>query len=119
QENHLAVRRLSDGAVLGRPWTLGRVYDYAVSGRRVATVEPIVILPGREVPVTDSGGTPDGQEATRVRVYDEWGHVLSSMHIADSNNSARLIGFPRGFAVVSDAGTTFLTRTGRRVRWRH
>jgi hypothetical protein len=111
-ENYLAVRRLSDGRVLGRPWTLGRLYDVAISGRRVAAVEPVVIHHGREVAVTSLGAMPEGHEATRVRVYDEWGHVLSSRHVPDGS---RLFGFPRGFAVVSDRGTTILTRSGRRV----
>lgn len=84
----------------------------AISGRRVATVEPVVVQHGREIPVTGLGDTPDGKEMTRVRVYDEWGHVLHSMHVPDS---ARLFGFPRGFVVVSGTGTTVLTTSGRCV----
>jgi hypothetical protein len=112
EENTLAVRRLSDGRILGRPWTVGSVYDFAISGRRVAAVEPIMVWHGREVAVTYLGEDLKGAWATRVRVYDEWGHVLSSMRIPDLT---RVFGFPRGFAVVSDAGTTLLTSSGRRV----
>lgn len=112
EENTLAVRRLSDGHILGRAWTLAKIYDFAISGRRVATVEPVVILHGREIPVTSMGETPEGPWATRVRVYDEWGHMLSARHVPDG---ARLTGFPRGFAVASDAGTILLTGSGRRL----
>lgn len=112
EENTLAVRRLSDGHILGRAWTLGRLYDFAISGRRVATVEPIVILHGREIPVTSEGETPDGPEATRVRVYDEWGHVLSSRHVAEN---AMLTSLLRGFAVEWDTGKFFLSRRGQLV----
>jgi uncharacterized protein YjbI with pentapeptide repeats len=122
QRNWLTVRRLSDGAVLGRPFEVGSLDDYAISGRRVATVEPVVILHGREIPVTSmgAGGTPDGPWATRVRVYDEWGHVLRSFRVDDSDEidgerRTRLFARPDGFVVVSKANrVAFLPRNGRR-----
>jgi hypothetical protein len=118
QQNWLAVRRLSDGAVLGCPFEVGRLYDYAISGRRVATIEPVVLLHGREIPVTSMGETSDGPWATRVRVYDEWGHVLRSIRVDDSDaidggRRTRLFACPDGFVVVSKAGrVAFLIRNG-------
>ena len=72
----------------------------------------MVVQHGLEVAVTSMGETPEGRNVICLRVYDEWGRVLSSRHVLDT---ARLISLPRGFAVVSDAGTTILTRSGRRA----
>jgi hypothetical protein len=113
QENTLAVRRLSDGRILGHPWKVARIFGFAISGRRVAAIVPVIIQRGREVPEGSLGDCPEGQDATRVRVFDEWGHALSSMRLP---NAISLTGFPRGFAVVSDAGTTLLTSSGHLVR---
>jgi hypothetical protein len=110
--NDVGVRRLSDGRLIGRAWRLGAVYDVAISGRRVAVVEPVIVHRGREAAVDGPVLESEGREVTRLRVYDEWGHVLSSRRIPDIT---RVVGFPRGFAVVSDAGTTILSSTGRRV----
>jgi hypothetical protein len=125
QQNWLTVRRLSDGAVLGRPFEVGRLYDYGISGRQVATVEPIVILQGREIPVTSMGETPDGPEATRVQVYDEWGHVLRSLRVndnavVDGERRTRLFARPDGFVVVSKANrVAYLPRDGHRAALFH
>ena len=110
--NDIGIRRLSDGRLIGRPWRLGSVYDVAISGRRVAVAEPVIVHHGREVAVTGPVLESEGSEVTRLRVYDEVGHVLSSRRIP---NITRLVGFPRGFAVVSDTGTTILSSTGRTV----
>jgi hypothetical protein len=115
QEDTLAVRRLSDGAVLGHPWEVGRIWLTAISGRRVATVG--------EAPAADEndqGAGPtaksraaevadSGHEVATARIYDEWGHLLRSFQVRDPE---KVTGFRRGFALVCRDRTLILNDAG-------
>jgi hypothetical protein len=106
QANTLAVRRLSDGAVLGRPWEVGRIWLTAISGRRVATVG--------EGPATQRWEQDDSlYERPAVTIYDEWGHLLRSFRV---KGVEQVTGFRHGFALGCRDRTLILTHTGRVVR---
>src|SRR5205823_2842048 len=61
RENYLAVRRVADGHVLGRPWQVGTILDFGLSGGIVG-----VILVGW---IGD-------RESNSVCLYDAWGRVV-------------------------------------------
>jgi hypothetical protein len=97
RENHLAVRRVADGHILGRPWTVGEIRDFEISGGTVAVI--LVRWLGE-------------REIHWVCLYDDWGRVVRRLPIADAES---LCGLTCGFAVVSKNRTTLITDTGRRL----
>jgi hypothetical protein len=117
QENTLAVRRLSDGAVLGRPWKVGRIWLTAISGRRVTTIgegpstEESRRQPWRKGSPTVTAADLEHEVATAC-VYDEWGHLLRSFPVRDPENAT---GFRRGFAIVCRGRTIIIDDAGRTV----